>query len=1200
MKSTHSQRAARTRVLPFLCAPALVLAAACSSSGDEGGPLTAASAVQDLLVDPDGETVTVSLTGFDGQIQAGDVEASGGQNAVHVDVLHGEARVRFDARVPAGDSIRFVGVDGVSSDWLTVASSDERAPRMAVLDATQDTSDQLLGGDEVRAAFALGPRVIEAEVLDISNWSVVVEGTPLDMTGSTVAFDVATQVATLTLGELANLHRNFELAVDLTAVNGRDLDPAPVAGIATGDTTPPSLDGATPVVQMLDPGAQGEEFGRRIRIDFDEPMSPVFGAAPGNFGVLDHVSAIGVTAVTRVVVDPADNSALFVDFSRPVVPGLDRLEINGVVDAHGNPVAPQNVDITAGSTVVNGFTSVALETLEGQGNDRFVAVLDQAIDPDTAALATTWTLDISGNPFDLTTAELDYDLGAKTLTIDLGVDVPNGTTGDLSAVAAVDVDGEAFAGAAPQTLAAGDAAGPEVAAVLQNRAAAAAGNFIDVTFTEDVDVVTGTDTANYGLNPAVVVQQATMIEGRVVRLELASAVLPGTSTITVGGAISDPAGNAATGALGPLQIASTDSTPPAIGGLSASAEEGLANDEVVVLFTDLMFEDDVRDLARWSLESPAGTPLDITGCTVGASPAGSIVTLTLDGPAAPALLIGDDVVLTVTGVRDIGGNASLGSPFSAVVTGESTRPTVETVTIGGGPGVVTVRFSEPCRDVAELFDPVNQPLAPRFGLVDTVMGTTETPVAATEIDSGQGVQLSFGVLIDPAFVFDVSGVRDLAGNVMFPVAGVPLVAEDTSEPALAAPTVTATAGTANDVVVIEFATPMSAWRLAEPAAYQLVEQPSGATIDLEGALFDFDGDRTLTVTFGPGAGIDLEAGSTYDLTVLASGTDGLRTRQGVTLTLDDTSAGLAVGGDIASGPTGAGTRAFVDPVDPAAVIVVFDETVRAAEALVAGEYAVQGGATALTVASVTDRAVRATFPAPVGLGAIIDVTANAAVDTAGNPASGTLSVAVLADSTAPTIAATTVQIAEGAGGDLLTVQFSEEVDPAVVLDAASYTVTFGGQTARVSGSWYDSQTSSVLLLIEDVSDGATVDVTIAGVVDLAGNPADGGALQGSALASGDSTPPFMDSAYLNLYEDEVGATVDVHLNEDVRALVATVPGSWSSSDGRTVTGVTQIAGDTFQLTFDGPVTAGATLTLAAGVTDYARNEAGVLTVDVTE
>ena len=66
--------------------------------------------------------------------------------------------------------------------------------------------------------------------------------------------------------------------------------------------------------------------------------------------------------------------------------------------------------------------------------------------------------------------------------------------------------------------------------------------------------------------------------------------------------------------------------------------------------------------------------------------------------------------------------------------------------------------------------------------------------------------------------------------------------------------------------------------------------------------------------------------------------------------------------------------------------------------------------------SLGDRAVRATFGAPVTAGSTIDITANAAVDTASNAAAGTLSIAVTADVTGPSIANVQAVVRPGAGG----------------------------------------------------------------------------------------------------------------------------------------------------------------------------------------
>ena len=92
----------------------------------------------------------------------------------------------------------------------------------------------------------------------------------------------------------------------------------------------------------------------------------------------------------------------------------------------------------------NGFASVDFTTVEGVNNDQLVAVLDQAIDPDTAQDYTRWSLDVGGSTVDLQNQQIDYDLTTRTVTFSFDFDAENGIFATLSSTGLDDIDGEAF------------------------------------------------------------------------------------------------------------------------------------------------------------------------------------------------------------------------------------------------------------------------------------------------------------------------------------------------------------------------------------------------------------------------------------------------------------------------------------------------------------------------------------------------------------------------------------------------------------------------------------------------------------------------------------------------------------------------------------------------------------------------------------
>lgn len=1174
----------------------LVLAAAalpaCSSSSD-ATPVTTSGMVQNLTLDPAGQTIVTTLEGFDGTITPASVEASGAQTAVTVAVTGSTFSIAFDGVVSPDHQVRFVGVAGISDEWRDVTSTDSRNPAFTILGATQDTSDTTLGGDTVSVQFYSGPRVLESSAEDISNWTLSVDGTTLDLAGSTIALDNATQIATFTLGRFANLHASFTLSCDVETVAATSVGSNALTGTATGDTAAPTV---ASVTQDLDPLTQGDEFGRVLVFDFNEPVSPVFGALPSNFTVVDHVNAQGVTMPTSVEFEAGDDTQLRVTFSRPVVPGLDQIALAGVVDAHGNPLAPITSAIAAGSVPVNAFTTVTFETVEGVANDRVLASTSQALDPDTAANFDRWTLTVGGvGLVDLSTQTLSYDLLSRTLTIDLDFDVANGTTGDLAASGAVDVDGETFSLPAPQATAAGDDDTPGVSSLTQNRVADLSGKTVDVVFTEDIDPTTATNTANYTFTPALTVDSATVVAGNIVRLQTDDVALPGDYTLTVAQAVSDPAGNDLGAPFGPTAFPSTDVVAPTSIAASGTAVEGAENDQVAVLFDDDMFPADVEDVSNWTLESPVGNPIDLTGSSVSYSTSGGVATLVLDAPGAAALIRSFDAQVSFTGVRDLGGNAIGPDAIATTVVGESNRPALEsTFIVASGAGdELTLRFSEPMRRLTDLYDAVGNPAGVRYTLTDASTGTPLAPLSATEIAGGLGVTLTFGAVIDPLSTIDVVGLVDLAGNVLFPVLGASFQTEVTDTPAIASVQFNAVEGAGNDQVVATFNHPMSAWGITDPSSYSCADSFANP-VSLAGADFSFDGNDTVTITFTAGSAVNLSSTETYELTLEVAAERPLRTQFGVALTVPDAGPSVAVSGDTVAGPTAVGSQALIDPSSTENAFVIFSESVDATAGATAANY-VYNGTAATTAVLVDPRVVQLTFSGvTVTPGFDIDVNA-AVVDTAGNASAGPVLLSVTSDLSEPTVVSSTSVITPGFGGDYIDVLFDEPLDPAIATISTNYVVSSGADELRLLGVIYDSGTNTVRLLVDDMLEGASVVTTMENLADFAGN-ALAGPTASAAVAGGDSVIPAISAGVNNLWWDAAGTTVDVEFTEGIDYAYAATVGNWTTSGTATVTAADAIGVDHVRLTLSEALGAGETVILNAGLTDPAGNAAGTLAI----
>ena len=124
-----------------------------------------------------------------------------------------------------------------------------------------------------------------------------------------------------------------------------------IAGSATGDLVAPTL---SSVLQNL----TQDEYGRVVDFTFSEAMDPLFCASLSNF------SGAGSDVATSFE-QPAEN-VLRITFNNPIVPGINTIDLENLVDAHGNALPDQNVPVVAGSTVANSFSSGPdVTTVEG-------------------------------------------------------------------------------------------------------------------------------------------------------------------------------------------------------------------------------------------------------------------------------------------------------------------------------------------------------------------------------------------------------------------------------------------------------------------------------------------------------------------------------------------------------------------------------------------------------------------------------------------------------------------------------------------------------------------------------------------------------------------------------------------------------------------------------------------------------------------
>jgi hypothetical protein len=1141
--------------------------AGCSSGSSTSSVNSIQSAVQDLGQDADGLVTVITLGSGEHLMGASTANftASGGQTATNVVVVDQVATVTWDARVSPAHTVSVVGISGISGAAHAVSSSDTSAPTYTITSAEMNSG---LGTDEIEVTFS-GTHVVPATAEDLANWTLTAGTYTLDLSGSNFSFDAGTQVLTMQLGTGANVWADFSLSASgVLSVAEVAVDSTDVDGTGSGDASAPGLVSA-------EQNLSEDLAGRVIDFSFDEAMSPAMFTLLGRYGGSGPDVAIDAVALSESVVR--------VTFNNPIVPGLDTIHLNGLTDAHGNAFPDTDQAVTQPSPLTNAVSQpAAAVTLPNAGNDYITLVTDVPFDPDSALDYQNWTLHVAGNLIDLSTQSFAYDLDTRTTTITLDFDLQNGQTFTIVASSVVDVDGVYSALGDFQTVA-GDAAAPVVASVVQNRSVDDSGSTVDVNFDEDVDETDAENTANWSSSNGQNIVSATLQpSANVVRLVFDAPLVPSIDTV-VCASISDLAGNAAgsSTAVG----SSTDTTVPTVTSAVASAIAGEGNDTVVVAFDDTMYQAEVTDSSLWTLESPLGSPVDLTGSTIGWNAITHKATLTITAAGAN-LQNGNDFALSFAGVHDVGHNDVGATPVVGDVSSETVSPTLAAAYADASVAdEVVVTFSEPCARLDDLWDAGTNPTGTRFVLRDSLGALRGTATAASVQTGGLSVRLSFGVSVAGSDTLDVLGVCDLAGNPLYPVLAQPLESEDGSAPALLSATATTQSGEGNDTLVLVFDRTLSAWGATSYANYTLSMAGSGA-VGLNRALLDFDGDATVTITLAGSGSSNLDSSDLFSVSA-----SGLFSAQGVEIAGSTSVGPQALAGDFAAPGVGA-SSVRLDPANPDSLLIEFSEAVDPAQAETLSNYDLNGGNLATAALRVGPRVVRATFAVTPVAGDSLDVSGT---DLANNASGVYTRVVQSADSTGPLVSAVSGVATSGYGGDTLSISYSEPVKTNTAYNLANYTITSNGTTISLVGATatYVSATHTVVFHLasgQELDSSASVGVVIANVEDVSGNamPAP---VSTTGPVSGDTTAPLIASSFVDWAADASGATVAVGFSEDVLPGAAGSILNWTTSSATSVSSVLRLSDRHYRVTFAAPLSGSEQLSVA-GISDPAGNAVG--------
>jgi hypothetical protein len=1156
---------------------AALAVAGCSGGGSSsgtGGTNDLTAALQDLDLNAQG-TVTVltfeSASGLSGA-GAGNFTASGGQTPTGVTVDGNTVTITWNGRVSPANTVSVTGLTGVEGTGVSVSTSDSSAPTFTV------SGDQNVGwGNDVVTVEFSGVNVAEETAEDTDNWVLTVNGTSMSMTGTVCDFDAMTQTMTMELGSSAALWSSFTLSASgVRGVNHAAVSTTNISGTASGDSAAPTLVAAE---QDLD----ADPLGRVVRFQFSEPMSPNFSTQLSHYGASSPDVAVSVSQTNSFHID--------VTFNNPMVPGINMVELTGLYDMHGNAFPDVTTAITQPAPVANAVEGTpSANTVSNEGGDNIVFTTTQAFDPESALDASNWTLTIEGNPVDLSTQTFEYDIETRTTSITLDFDLNNGDDFVLTAASVVDVDGQQSVLSTGTLQVAGDATEPGVEAVTQNRTIDSTGMTVDVRFDEDVDEASAETTANYtrtGTGTATPDSATLLADKNTVRLVFDAAVVPGFHTVTASG-VMDLAGNTMS-APGTATMSSTDTTAPMMTSSSATATAGLANDTLMVVFSDDMYEPSIEDSANWELESPIGSGITMGVCSVTYVDVARRATLTLDGNSVN-LQQGADYQIRFIGGVDLGGNTMSTTPSTGNVTAESELPELTKAWLSGGPTTsVTLVFSEPCGNLTDLYDAVSNPNGVRYTLHN---GNTVSATGATVSSDRLSTTVTFASAASAGDTLDVFGVRDMAGNPMFPVSGQAIVdaaGGDLVSPSFSGVTATAVAGEENDMIVITFDRDMNPFGMEDMNNYSIDVGNGTTTLGLFRTNFVFNGTNEVTLTLEDDiANYNLQNGDLISVT-----TENLVSSFGTAQVGVLAQSGIMVGGDTANLAIAGNTTVRFDPSSSLALLVTFPEAMEGS----AGSYLLNGTQAASSVSQLSPRVVRVSFATDPIVGDQLEIVVD---DLAGNACASMSCALVAADSSAPGASISAAE-AMGFGGDTLTITYNEPVTVSNSMLPGSYTVTANGTPISLAGSTvrYSSIDNSVRFTLasgQEFPHGATVSVTISGVTDHSGNTLNGNL---GGTSAGDSTAPSLSSAFANYSADPSGAVIDVLFSEDVNIARAEDVNNWSTSGSTLVVFSERVSGKHYRLTMSAAMAAGELLRVN-NMRDAAGNTAGLISTNPVE
>jgi len=729
-----------------------------AAAGDAGLP-TITGVEQNRSLDSTGQTLDVS---FSEDVDtataqnAGNWTISGGVNVDSATLLGNSDTVRLALDAPATPGVNTIDVStvediagnvlapvvgmAVTSDDTTPASLTS-ASAMAISGANNDT-----------VAVRFDDDMYASDVTNVANWAVESPvGTMIDPMNATAVYDAPTRTATLTFdgGDDVNFKRDQDFEVTLSNVRdiaGNAMGAGTLSGPVAFEAVAPVVDSAwvvpttgTVTVRFSEACDHLDDIGfltSYVVFDVATPGSP----KPDPTSAVPTPDGLGVTLTYPFAIDTAN----------------DRLRVHGVTDLAGNPLFPVDLTIAAEDTnAVALDMATAAVSISGEHNDEIqVRFTTPPGSPGRLDPAHYTLVEQGVGPVDISSARFVWDpvTPMVRIVLDESVDhaLTNGQSYDLTIDGLTSAQGIAMGGPdMVTTVAGGDAVQANLVAGRVRVDAANSADSILVELDEAYDPADLATLSNVQLNAANATA-LTAVGPRTLRATFG--VMP-VATDTIDVTLDDLAGNAmamtATEAL-QAEVA----TGPFLFSVGATATSGAGGDTVSVTWSTPVETTTGTSLLNYTLESPPGTPIDLTGATRRYVSATNTVEITL--PGSVNLTTGAGFNVSVSSVANPDGLVMSPGMLGGTVGGDATAPAIDKAFVDYRDDivgfVVAVQFDEPV-DSAFALDPAN------WSGSGGQSGFAVTQLNASSYRVELLLPLNGGETLDLA-----AGLTDLAGN----------------------------------------------------------------------------------------------------------------------------------------------------------------------------------------------------------------------------------------------------------------------------------------------------------------------------------------------------------------------------------------------------------------------------------------------------